>query len=349
MKKINKCLLLILLSCLFININNAQTVSITSQSLTSADIGTVVTFSVNASGIYANYGNVLTATISITYNPAVFTYVGYANLSPSIGSNLISVNPAGTGGVVQFNMLNYSGFDYPDGKSFDLHLTYNGGSSALTITLAEFLDSGFNTDDATVTNGTASGPSVSLVGGGNWSQAATWLGSNVPDPSYPVIINSAPATPVVMDVSSSVTGDFTINSGGALTINSGKTLTVSGNFIINSDATGTGSFINNGSYTAATTTVEKYLPAWPSTTSSQGWHMISSPIAGSDVTDFSNFTPSPATTYDFFKWDEPTVQWINQKTPANNITSFVSGVGYMVSYQNAGTHNFTGTLNTSGC
>lgn len=74
-----------------------------------------------------------------------------------------------------------------------------------------------------------------------------------------------------------------------------------------------------------------------------GWHLLSSPVTNQALAT-GGFTTAP---YDFYQWSEVQNQWLNQKVSANNITSFISGQGYLASYDNGGTLTFTGTLNTS--
>ena len=75
-----------------------------------------------------------------------------------------------------------------------------------------------------------------------------------------------------------------------------------------------------------------------------GWQFISSPFTNAAVSQFTN-----ADTYDLYKFDgrheNLTVEWRNHKDPeANFETEFVSGRGYMASYQNDTTATFSGTF-----
>jgi len=137
--------------------------------------------------------------------------------------------------------------------------------------------------------------------------------------------------------------NFTITPTGKATINPNTGLIVNGNLLLESDAFGTASLIHNTADLAVTgtTTIERYLPAWSS--NDNGWHLLSSPVANNALT---NFTPSPATQYDFFAWDEATNTWLDQKIVANNINSFALGKAYLTAYQNAGERNFVGAINT---
>ncbi len=67
-----------------------------------------------------------------------------------------------------------------------------------------------------------------------------------------------------------------------------------------------------------------------------------------------DFTPSPATSYDFFTWYETGGIWVNFKNTsviptwetANGSTNFTTGKGYLVAYTGTGlTKTFTGSLN----
>ena len=79
-----------------------------------------------------------------------------------------------------------------------------------------------------------------------------------------------------------------------------------------------------------------------------GWHLLSSPVNNMVIAS-SDFEPGTGTPNldDFYGWDEPTFFWLNQKVVANNITNFVNGVGYLVSYETLATKDFTGTFNNA--
>lgn len=184
----------------------------------------------------------------------------------------------------------------------------------------------------------------------NWTTPGNWNINSVPvsgakikiptgAPNYPVLTTNVNCRDLTIEASASVT----ISPTSSLTV-TGKLVNDAGNngLIIKSNATVTGSLIHNTNNVNGT--MECYLPAWPSVPSIAGWHQISSPVNNHALT---NFTPSPASDYDFFKWDEATNIWLDQKISGNNINAFISGNAYLVSYANAGTHNFNGALNAS--
>ena len=79
-----------------------------------------------------------------------------------------------------------------------------------------------------------------------------------------------------------------------------------------------------------------------------GWQFIASPFTDAAVSQFTNAGDE----YDLYKFDgrheNLTVEWRNHKDPeAQFETEFVSGRGYMASYQNNTTATLSGTFNSS--
>ncbi|MFH1119214.1 MAG: GEVED domain-containing protein [Bacteroidota bacterium] len=184
----------------------------------------------------------------------------------------------------------------------------------------------------------------------DWATAGNWNINSVPITSAKIKIPSgAPNYPVL---TSDVTcKDLTIMSGASLTINPGKALTVSSlltnnagtsGLVVKSDATGTGSLIHSNNGVQAT--LERYVGAYSS--AETGWHLISSPVENQDIA--GDWTPA-GSVYDFYAFDESLTYgyWLNQKVPANNITQFIPGKGYLVAYENTATKNFGGSMNAS--
>ncbi len=152
-------------------------------------------------------------------------------------------------------------------------------------------------------------------------------------------------------VSTSVSwSGLTILSSGTLTIDVSGELTLDGslinrgasaNFIINSDATGTGSLIFQSGSPAAT--VKRYLTTY--TTNDNGWHYLSSPVSGFNISG-SDF--APATGEDLYRFDETasSENWLNYRGGTFNETQFQTGEGYLVAYSSGTTNpkTFTGNL-----
>lgn len=156
-----------------------------------------------------------------------------------------------------------------------------------------------------------------------------------------VIENSNAVATMATDIV--VMGNLTIEPGAALTVESAGSLTLSGSLTINSDATGTGSFINNSSMTA---TVNRYIEGF--TDAAHGWHFLSSPVASQAISAFH----TPGSGSDFYKWDEITGNWINRTDEGGVLnpefeTDFVIGRGYLMANAVTGTSQFSGLLNVA--
>lgn len=193
-------------------------------------------------------------------------------------------------------------------------------------------------------------------GTGNWSEAANWSAGK-PGAITDVIINGSLTIDDLVDCN-----NITIPYNGSVTVGSGQGLSVNGNLLIESTASGTGSFISaSDDYTVTgTSTVQRYVPAATWTDWKDGWHALSSPVSAQAV---SGFTEATAADYDIYSWYEPGNVWVNYKNTdvaptwntANTITNglsndpanFLVGKGYLVSYKNNVTKSFVGNLNTS--
>jgi hypothetical protein len=138
-----------------------------------------------------------------------------------------------------------------------------------------------------------------------------------------------------------------IENGAILTVPSGVWLTVdAAGTIVNTGTAANLVVASGGSLiqpSAALATVQRYVGPWID--DAHGWHLLSSPVVSQTISP--NFIDADPLKYDFYKWDEPTAYWLNQKVGANNITSFVPGTGYLVAYQDPSTRVFTGTLNST--
>ncbi|NOY50199.1 MAG: T9SS type A sorting domain-containing protein [Chlorobi bacterium] len=165
-------------------------------------------------------------------------------------------------------------------------------------------------------------------GSGNWTESSKWS-NGIPYDICNAIIDSGDIT---VDVDAQI-NDLTMNSQTAMTISSGKTITAGGNLVLESDANGYASFIDEGSISVGgTVTVKKYISA-------DQWHYITSPVQSATANVFYGL---------YLKyWDEPNKQWIYITAPTEEL---LSGKGY-ASWSSSGTTGdisveFVGTMNT---
>lgn len=134
----------------------------------------------------------------------------------------------------------------------------------------------------------------------------------------------------------------------------GTTLNISsGDLLLKSDATGDATVMGSGSITHAEGSkaiVQRYMKG-----PADAWQMVSSPVNGMAIT---GSTWAPTEDDDFYLWDEPEPgTWRNYKNStvaptfntANGGDNFVSGHGYLVSYDAVNpTKNFESTALNAG-
>jgi hypothetical protein len=150
--------------------------------------------------------------------------------------------------------------------------------------------------------------------------------------------------PLILNGNLSVSGgSFIISPYKSMEVNGTLTINIPEGLVLSSDSTGTGSLIGNTITGTGTVRIERFIPGW--TSSTDGWHFLSSPVYNQLIDpDFTD--PDPAG-YDFYKWDESSMTWLNQKVSSNNITSFSSGEGYLAAYATTSVKKFSGTLNNA--
>lgn len=304
-------------------------------------------------------GNVGTWQVVLYYNRDVLTYssvtfnLAWTGFAPGVNQNFLLSGaspqyPGQTATKISWGTTG-SGVACNNLTAFTINFVYNGGSTSVDVinkstttgqtqAYYSFLKNPSIINIGTTwTNASAAGnlATITSTGSGNWSDGTKWdLGHKPNTSNGNVIINSSV---VNMDENANITGNLTINSGGALTVASGKALTISGDLLIKSNAGGTGSFINDGTYTATNTTVERYITGY--TSSTDGWRFVSSPVGNTAIGNFA-----PGASDDFFKYNEVTDTWENY---AVSPFGFTKGMGYLAAYASSGTKSFTGTLNNS--
>jgi len=152
----------------------------------------------------------------------------------------------------------------------------------------------------------------------DWAIASNWDDGNVPTSGTNVIIPTGASNYPTISTEADC-NDITIEDGASLI--GAENLTVIG-----------------------AATMQRTIPAY--TTSANGWHLLSSPVNNIAIAG-SDFEPGTVTPNldDFYAFSESTYEWLNYKVGANNITNFVNGTGYLVSYETTATKDFTGNFN----
>jgi len=188
--------------------------------------------------------------------------------------------------------------------------------------------------------------SVSTV----WNNPNNWTPASVPTAGDNIIIpdvSGASGNDPVIDINA-VCLAMDLQTGATLTINSGASLTLSGNMTMNgdvnilSDATGTGSLLDNGTIAGSgTATVQRY------TTGNSGdfmYHYISSPLSAVSNTIFS-VSPWGAANPNFYLYNEPVddTDWFaGWDATAAAIGNLTVGRGYAHAFDRNYTFTMTG-------
>ncbi len=169
----------------------------------------------------------------------------------------------------------------------------------------------------------------------HWYTATNWENELIPSSLSNVLLSSGkPNYPSIAPFTGVRVNNLILNSGASL--------------VLESDNTGTGSLIINGTLTNNGSIYSQHC--FPQ--ADQTWHMLSSPISGSISTNGFN----PGTNDDFYAWDEPTPgTWVNYKVNTGDLTfptvnggdNFVPGKGYLVAYTGIDpVKTFNANLNT---
>lgn len=182
-------------------------------------------------------------------------------------------------------------------------------------------------------------PGYWIGGSAAWNSTTNWADGSIPTSTTNVTIFDNTNEPIID--ADAVCKTINIVEDGSVTVSSGKTLTVSGDLFVESG----GSFISEGTTNVtgdvkAIRFVEKSI-----------WHYISSPVGGQAVndgfmTDNNVYSPNSGTNYNFYRWDEPTNEWIIYGDESFLDGSFVNGRGYAASFTTDRNLEFSGSLNT---
>ena len=167
----------------------------------------------------------------------------------------------------------------------------------------------------------------SKVGSSNWSAATEWTYG--PMAATDLVIQSGE---LVVDQNPTVKS-ITIQPGAKLTLNNGQTLTSTQTLTLQSDATGTGTYVNNGgTLTTGNASVSQYV------ISGRNWY-VSSPISNATS---SVFNAVNSTTNKLYSYDEVNHTW---PQISDNTTALTVAKGYVANMPVTGSITFTGALN----
>jgi len=255
----------------------------------------------------------LTAPASIVVWQTGSTYIHRATGNPSLGNRTYA----------NFELDEATGTNFTSSTPLTIdNLTVTSGSWGMGIRAAFNIKGNINVASLAALNFNPSSTGT-LVLNGSTEQSIGGTGSLTTNTFQDITVSSTAGGSVKLNRDLTANGLLTISSG-TLTLASGASLitngAVSGNVIVERTVSGWGDAVH-------------------------GWHLLSSPVV-SQIIDPAFTDPTPAN-YDFYKWDEVNGLWRTQKQPANGITGFIPGTGYLVAYMNSATRQFNGALNTS--
>ncbi|MFK8059179.1 MAG: Ig-like domain-containing protein [Polaribacter sp.] len=193
------------------------------------------------------------------------------------------------------------------------------------------------------------------VASGNWSVPSNWSLSRLPISTDNVNVGT---NTINLDVSNVEVNDLSISIGGAFNILSNRSITINGNLNQNgtlnilSNASTNGSLILKGNHTGISNVdYHRYL--------STNWHLISSPVNGKNISDFSGNVNTNGNKYAIAPYVNNVVsasRWnyytgaTGAGTGTNPLTTagtFTKAKGYSIQKSAGGTLNFSGALNTN--
>lgn len=131
---------------------------------------------------------------------------------------------------------------------------------------------------------------------------------------------------LTINASTTING-ITVERGGKLTNNSGQTLTLA-TLTLKSDASGTATYVDNGTSAITTGNVQQYL------TGGRNWY-VSSPVASAASSVLANASS-------VYKYDEPTSLWQTESSTLSPVK------GYVAEATSTGTVTFTGGILNTG-
>ena len=205
-------------------------------------------------------------TIYFEFDDSVIDYTGFTNSIAGLDYG-VNENTPGILTVEVYDWINLW-YNVADGKLLDLQFDYLGGYTAIEFDAqSEYGDENFIAIPIPILNNGFVGDFI--IDGGDWNTPGDWTTNVVPPAGAHAIVAAGTETTIG---AAAMCNNLTIEQGGELTSNS--TLDVGGDFLIESDAVGSGSFIDNGTLTVTgTTSAECYV-------TNDQWHGIASPVSG---------------------------------------------------------------------
>jgi len=214
--------------------------------------------------------------VILEYDHTVLSYTGITNLQhPSFPAPSVVFPIPGTIKITYQNFpQNFSVL--PASKLFDLQFDYLGGNTQLVFGSNSRFRSGVIIYITEFNHGEVLGGFITnSITDGIWDTPEDWSLGVVPNLFHNVfVVGTATIN------ADAFCNDLRIETTGRLTVGNSSSLTVNGNIVIDSDITGTGSFVNHGSFVqGGDAKVKQYLTGGNWTPPAFGnWHLIGVPV-----------------------------------------------------------------------
>ena len=260
----------------------------------SSGLDRTITWSVGALNESSEFAGTITNTGG--YNGGSNMYFGnYTNLT-KVGTGILTLSGTSTG---------YNG-----------NIAVNGGELRITGTVRGNNQATTPLANTVSVSGTTS--ILTITGSGSLTVTNVTVGAG---------------STLLIDASSSLTAtNLTVAPGGKITLNPSGTLNVT-TLTLQSDATGTGTFVDNGTSTITTANVQQFLTG---ASTRANWY-LSSPVASATAAVFNVAALTNKLTY----YDETVPGYAAQIT--SNATALTPGMGYVTYIGGAdATYTFTG-------
>ncbi len=334
--------------------------------------GTIIIFTdvkTDANPYYGSSIGTLT-TPNAGFNPVeggdtVLAFLGTDDLSPTTflagyrNKTLVSGELTGTGLTAGTNFLEINQTASPNGGYYSGSRSNQTLFSSYLALIYDKLNWTRNTSDGeatlpiSTTGFTISSTTWTGTTNTDWNTAANWS-NGIPNNQFTVSIPNLANQPIINNTSL-IIGNLTIDASSSLTINAGKGLTVSGNltnngiFTIDSDTSTSGSLIVTGTATG-NLTYNRYM------TGVDKWHLIAAPVGAQDIQGFveagANNIATSSDNYSVTPYDNNGTAWGTHWTTvvsgkANSVSgagNFLAAKGYEILTTIDGTVAFTGTV-----
>ena len=289
--------------------------------------GTTYSESATAPTAVGSYTVTASVAADANYNgasssPTGFTISAVVPGAPTIGTATIGnaqasvafTAPTSDGGssIIDYTLTSSPGNYTVTGASSPLVVTGLSNGTAYTFTVTARNSVG-SSPASSASNSTTPAPTTVSVSGN--SNLSSYFPASITD----VTVNSGEIT---VDADATVK-TMTVAPGAKLTLASGKSLSVVGALTLQSDASGTATFVDNGgTLTAGTTNVQQYL------TTGRNWY-ISSPVSGAYSSVFNAAAASNINKLYWYDETQGSNATFNWPQITDNSTSLAVTKGYV--------------------